>query len=262
MGAWTQRQADRENRGGTELFRTAPYQELVRDMVRWVEPAAGQRWLDLGCGEGALTAALWHKSQGQVAQIVAVDDAAWAGPAIERLRQRLSPPPLPGQIEFRRIAFADGLFDFEKASFDGAVSGLALAYLEYRDPATGKFTTRAFDRIFQELRRVLKAGGQLVLSLHVPDPDFWRLARETLEDGFRSGRLARTLRGAWSLLRHGSRQKREARRGRYHFLPLTDLARRLHQAGFQRLRYRLSCAGQAYVVAASVPETAVRALAA
>jgi hypothetical protein len=48
--------------------------------------------------------------------------------------------------------------------------------------------------------------------------------------------------------RYGSWLKREARRGRFHFLPIEEIATRLQGAGFAKLEHTRSYAGQAYLV--------------
>ncbi len=240
-----------------DQYKAAPYQQLLQDTIRWAEPGPGQRWLDLGCGSGQLTAALWQKSHGQIGSIVAADCAAINQQAIERLQRRLNPPPLPGQIEFRRVNFSDGLFEFETASFDGILSGLAISYAEHRDPQTGQYTDRAYNQLYQEMRRVLKPGGQLVFSVNVPDPDFWKVFWRSLGPGVRVGKPLRALWNGLRMMRYGTWLRREARRGRFHFLSLSAITERLCAAGFEELRYRLSYAGQAYVVAAKVPAMAM-----
>src|SRR5262249_45356903 len=43
-----------------------PYQQLLSDTSAWLDPRPGERWLDLGCGSGQLTRALWRQSGGAV----------------------------------------------------------------------------------------------------------------------------------------------------------------------------------------------------
>jgi hypothetical protein len=50
------------------------------------------------------------------------------------------------------------------------------------------------------------------------------------------------------MLRYGSWLKREARRGRFHYLPVEDIARKLAAAGFTAVEHRLSYAGQAFLL--------------
>jgi hypothetical protein len=52
---------------------------------------------------------------------------------------------------------------------------------------------------------------------------------------------------------YGRWLKREARRGRFHYLPALEVTARLREAGFGRIDCRLSYAGQAFVFRARKP---------
>ncbi len=227
-----------------------PYQELLRDTAAWLEPRPGEHWLDLGSGGGQLTAQLWRLSAGQLGRVVALDCAAANAQAIERLRTRLSPRPAPDQMLFRKADFSVGLPEFATASCDGIVSGLAISYAESRDPQTGRYTDAAYNRLLAEIARVLKPGGRLVFSVNVPDPRFWQIFWQSLRRGLRIAHALRLLRNTWQMQRYGSWLKREARKGRFHFLPLEELIRRLQTAGFGSIEHRLSYARQAYLLRA------------
>lgn len=233
-----------------DQHKALPYQELLQDTARWLEPKPGERWLDLGCGGGQLTAVLWQRSSGQVAAIVAMDCAEVNEVAIAKLRMKLQPAPRAGQIQFVAGNFSDGLPQFETASFDGIVSGLAISYAESKDPITGEYTDHAYNRLLAEMHRVLRPGGQLVFSVNVPEPRFWQIFWKSLRLAFRVSKPGRVLLNALKMQSYGRWLRREARRGRFHFFPLPEIIRRLEQAGFQNLKYRLSYAGQAYVVSA------------
>jgi len=103
---------------------------------------SGQTWLDLGCGCGELTRLLWQLSQGQLAEIVALDCNPVNAEALARLQRKLQPSPRPAQIRFLAGSFSDGLPQLADASFDGIVSGLAISYAEWRDPVSGNTPTR------------------------------------------------------------------------------------------------------------------------
>src|SRR5260370_26529688 len=67
------------------------YRQLLADTRAWLDSAAGESWLDLGCGGGELTRALWEKSTRKLRAVVGLDCAAPnADPPA-----RLSPPPHP-----------------------------------------------------------------------------------------------------------------------------------------------------------------------
>ena len=50
-----------------------PYRRLLADTLDWAAPAAGERWLDLGCGSGPLSAGLWERSHGKIAEVIGLD---------------------------------------------------------------------------------------------------------------------------------------------------------------------------------------------
>jgi ubiquinone/menaquinone biosynthesis C-methylase UbiE len=236
-----------------------PYQELLRDTARWTEAGPGQRWLDLGCGAGHLTATLWRQGEGQLAEVVAFDCSPANVTKIDRLRRKLTPAPRPEQLRFTAGNFSDGLPQFGDAAFDGVVSGLAISYAEWRDPATGRYTDFAYNRLLAELFRVLKPGGRLVFSVNVPAPRFWRIFWKSLRTAFRLSKPASSLVNGLRMQGYGHWLRREARRGRFHFLAADQIEARLRRVGFEKVRHRLSYAGQAYVVAARKPTTAAAA---
>jgi SAM-dependent methyltransferase len=114
--------------------------EAVRSLV---EPAAGERVLDLGCAAGAIS----HFLTGFGCETVGVD----AEPlAIEKAQDLF--PDLSFQLaNVARLPFDDG-------SFDKAV---AADLVEHLDDET-------FSAMLREARRVLRPGG--TLSIYTPNP--------------------------------------------------------------------------------------------
>jgi ubiquinone/menaquinone biosynthesis C-methylase UbiE len=129
--------------------------------LAWIGAPAGLRWLDIGCGTGALSQAI----------------LATAEPDLVR---GLDPSPAfvahaGAQVADPRVSFQVGdamALPFEDASFDGCVSGLVL-----------NFVPDAWDAV-AEMRRVTRGSGQI--GAYVWDyagemqmiRHFWSAARE------------------------------------------------------------------------------------
>lgn len=229
-----------------------PYRQLLSDTLDWADPKPGQRWLDLGCGGGAITRGLWERSSGAVAEVVGMDCAAANAAAYEKLRATLYPPP-DERIRFACHDFSAGLGLVADGEFDAVVSGLSITYAESFDPATGRWTTDAYDRLLSEVFRVLKPGGAFVFSVNVPEPSWGRVARHSLPAALRSARPLQYLKRSWRMMLYGRWLKREARTGRFHYLPAGEVTRKLTAAGFQQVAHRLSYCDQAYIFRAVKP---------
>jgi SAM-dependent methyltransferase len=229
-----------------------PYRRLLADTVEWADPAPGERWLDLGCGGGAITRAIWERTAGTVREVVGADCADANAAAYDRLRDTLDPPP-GERVRFVCHDFSTGLGAFADREFDNVVSGLSISYAESLDPVTGAWTTAAYDRLLTEVFRVLKPGGRFVFSVNVPNPSWGKVARFSLLAAFRSERPLRYLKRSWRMLWYGRWLKREARAGRFHYLPADEVTRKLTAAGFRQVAHRLSYCDQAYIFRATKP---------
>lgn len=227
-----------------------PYQELLADMDARLDVRPGERWLDLGCGGGQLTALVWRKGAGQVGEVVATDCNPANAKAIARLADNLG---AGGKVRFETVDFSGGLGAFADASFDGIVSGLAISYAEARDPITGRYTDAAYNRLLGELFRVLKPGGKLVVSVNVPEPAWGKVFWKSLHWRVRISRPLRQLMNAVRMWWVGRWLTRESRRGRFHYLPADEIQRRLTKVGFGDFDCRLSYADQAYLFTARRP---------
>lgn len=112
-------------------------------MVRLAGDVSGRRVLDAGCGTGPLTAAL--RAQG--ATVTGFDVSA---AMVDLARLRL------GDDADLHVADLAAPLQYADAEFDDVVANLVLHYLEdWGGPLS-------------ELRRVLKPGGRLILSVNHP----------------------------------------------------------------------------------------------
>ncbi|GAA1596978.1 MULTISPECIES: class I SAM-dependent methyltransferase [Kribbella] len=112
-------------------------------MLKLAGDVAGRRILDVGCGSGPLSAALRDKGA-----IMTGFDQSTA--MLELARRRLG-----DDVDLTAGDLAEPL-PYEDAAFDDVVASLVLHYLE------------DWAKPLAELRRVLKPGGRLLLSVNHP----------------------------------------------------------------------------------------------
>jgi len=109
---------------------------VAREFLAWLAAPPGGRWLDVGCGTGALTGAILDDAA--PARVEGVDpSAAFVGYARERVRD---PRAAFVVADAQSLPQADG-------SIDVAVSGLALNFVPRPESAAA------------EMARVVRAGG-------------------------------------------------------------------------------------------------------
>ncbi|HVS34677.1 MAG TPA: methyltransferase domain-containing protein [Gemmataceae bacterium] len=236
-----------------------PYRQLLRDTAAWLEPKAGERWLDLGCGCGQLAKAVWQQSGGAVAEVIGLDCAPANAQAFVKLRASLQPAPTEDALRFVAGDFSRGLAAWSGEHFDGVVSGLAVQYAESYSEVEGRWTCEAYDRLLAEAARLLRAGGRFVFSVNVPEPSWGGVALRSLPAALRRRNPLRYLLKCYRMWRYGGWLKRQARQGRFHYLPLPIVLGKLAAAGFVRVEHRLSFAGQAYLLRAWKPTPGAQA---
>ncbi|MFV5995265.1 class I SAM-dependent methyltransferase [Streptomyces sp. NPDC056231] len=145
--------ADRDQANNYDSFAEAYSAENENNLVNayYERPAmlalagyvVGRQILDAGCGSGPLTAAL--RDRGAV--VTGIDASAGM---VELARRRLGDNVALCVADLRyRLPFADG-------AFDDVVASLVLHYLEDWGPTLA------------ELRRVLRPGGRLIVSVDHP----------------------------------------------------------------------------------------------
>lgn len=234
-----------------------PYQQLLADTIAWLGPRPGERWLDLGCGSGQLSRALWHESGGRVAEVVGLDCAAVNAEAYRKLRAA-EPTPIPEErVRFVCANFCTGLAGWPAGYFDGVVSGLAIQYADSYSEVEGRWTTAAYDTVLTEVGRVLRPGGRFVFSVNVPKPAWGRVALSSLGGVFQTKKKLRFLQKAYRMWSYGGWLTRESRRGRFHYLPLPAITSRLAAAGLVGCESKLSYSNQAYLIRCHKPAAQV-----
>lgn len=226
------------------------YQQLLADTTDWLNPQPGGRWLDLGCGSGRLCRALWAKSGGRLAEVVGLDVAAFNAKSFEKMRASLTPPP-GERLAFEAVDFSAGLPWAGINLFDGAVSGLAIQYAESYSEAEQRWTCDSYDRLLADVCRVLKPGARFVFSVNVPEPSWGYVGWKSMRGVFSAKRKLRYLGKLYGMWSYGGWLKREARKGRFHYLTADAITAKLSAAGFTDIEHKTSFADQAFVFRAA-----------
>jgi SAM-dependent methyltransferase len=115
----------------------------ARSFLDWLSPAPGLRWLDVGCGSGALSEAVLDRCA--VAELTAVDQSEGF---VEGVQERL------GKLVRCRVGDATAL-PAENNSVDYTVSGLVLNFIP--EPL----------KALAEMKRVTSEGG--IVAMYVWD---------------------------------------------------------------------------------------------
>jgi len=114
---------------------------VAEKFIDWLSPGLGLQWLDVGCGTGALAAAISSKCQAQA--LVAIDQSEGF---VRTAQQRL------GDKASCKIGNAMAL-SISDATIDAAVSGLVLNFLP--DP----------EKAISEMQRVTRNDGSVAVYI-------------------------------------------------------------------------------------------------
>jgi SAM-dependent methyltransferase len=151
--------------GQAEGFNTsavARAAETLDDLVTLARPRAGERWLEAACGPGLIA----RRLAPHVAHVLGVD----ATPAMIEVARREA-------AGLRNVEFTTGdatALGLPDAALDGAIARFAIHHIPF--PL----------RLVEELARVVRPGGRVVLADHVADDDAaaaaWAQEIERLRD--------------------------------------------------------------------------------
>ena len=151
-----------------DLLSLGLHRQWKRQLLAWLQPQRGERWLDLCCGTGDLALALARtvRPSGQVTGL----DAAAAPLQLAEERRQQEP-----WLDVEWVQGDASASQLPSAHFDGVVMAYGLRNLA--DPAAG----------IQEMRRVLKPGGRAGVL------DFNRLPDASLSAAFQRQYLRRVV---------------------------------------------------------------------
>jgi len=230
-----------------------PYRQLLAHTTEWLDPMPGENWVDLGCGIGRLTRALWDKCEGRLGSIVSLDCAAANVDAIARIRESYDPPISDFRMRFVHADFSNGLGTFESNTIDGVVSGLAIQYAQHWSEKKHCWTTDAYDQLLRDVRRILRPSGRFVFSVNVPNPSWLKVGLLSVPSAFTARKPLRFLKNSLRMMRYGRWLKQESAKGRFHYLQAETIGKKLVEAGFIGVEHRVSFTGQAFIFRSRKP---------
>jgi ubiquinone/menaquinone biosynthesis C-methylase UbiE len=218
------------------LNESPPYRRMVARHAELLMPAEGDVILDAGAGTANVTAVLSVPG----ARVTGID---FCEPALDRCRQKVP------TAEFLVADLTERL-PFDDASFDKAACSLVLHYLV---PERQRFAVT-------ELRRVLKPGGALAITVFATGFSTWRVYTETLRDRRRTDGVlgaaaigVRYLVNTTRIFYYVWRIKRAEKSGDYRFSTADELREILRGAGFLVQSVEPTMAGQCWTALAISP---------
>lgn len=225
-----------------------PYKDMMVVFGNALPRKKGMKVLDIGCGSGRILKLIKDDAALEPSSIMASDVS---GPALEEAKKEALRRGWTCPVEFIQsdISSPQWCASLKKGDYDLVTAGLSLQYAEARDLVSGRWTTKAYERVLSDIHGLLKPGGQLVFSANTPNPDFSIIARESKKEIFRVWWKAPFMLGVAAIMvAHGRKLVREANRGRFNYLPVETVAEFLKKAGFRDIKFTLTYAGLAWVI--------------
>lgn len=141
----------------TTRAKVPPNVDFMSELLRLAAPAAGQRWLEMGCGTGEFSRTIWESSRGKLAELASVDDRV---EVFENYRRAMAGSAFPFEHRTRFLCcdYRVDLSLFPSKHFHRAIGGPSL--LEGTDGRVN----------LAEILRVLRCGGIFVMAVRNTDP--------------------------------------------------------------------------------------------
>lgn len=220
-----------------------PYKNLIEDFAPFLFLKGGETVLDLGCGSGRLMQLILERSKGSVNTIVGLDSTKQA---LKYAQRNLRKNFLISQINLIQADISSGLPFFMKNHFHLITAGLSIQYAQHWDGK--KWTKEAYKKAIANVFELLKPRGRFVFSVNVPNPDFSRIAKESKREIFLSLRFPLNILVSIIMLWQAKWLVKQAKVGRFHYLPIEEVIKILEESNFTNISYKLTYADLAWVI--------------
>lgn len=170
---WEDYLLGRDRKFGFELMSmTTAYRDLMAQQISRIDVKSGETIVDLGAGNGDFPLLLAESGRVRDAQIIEVD---LVPAALRRGDVRIQKSGNAQNIQVRRIAANLDLDGFEMplsrdGGFDGVLASLFLSYL------------RRPQHVLEQIFRLLRPGGRLVISTMKRDADISRIYVDSIAE--------------------------------------------------------------------------------
>jgi len=224
-----------------------PFKEMMAVFAKTIVPQKAMTILDIGCGSGRIISLLTEDLKLDIKSIVGVDISKHALKYAQK--NVLKSPFVTVKFQHADISSPEWASHLDTGSFDLITAGLSVQYAQHWDMMTRQWTTKAYERVLQNVFSLLKPSGQFVFSVNVPHPDFSVIAKASVKEIFTPlWKFPLRLFVAIIMVRQGKQLTREADKRRFHYLPIDQVCHFLQTAGFQQINYTLTYRGLAWVV--------------
>ena len=211
------------------------HRDLVKAMRSFIKPKFGETWGDFGSGPAIMSKIIWEESKESVRKIIALDIV------LDLAKERIKEVPVL-KLEYGNLGEK---LDFNDETFDGIVSNIAILYVIEFEGFRGK---AGMMKIFKELFRVLKPGGQLIWSTPTesfrPEICFISAIPDVIRERKNVTGLYLKLP---KYLKYGYILQRKAKEKIYTYLPQQDWDKILKAAGFISFTWKFVFWAQCYV---------------